>query len=36
MSLTFAEESELAKAIPNVLNIKIADALSGGRQRVCR
>ncbi len=32
MSLTFAEESELAKAIPNVLNIKIADALASSRQ----
>jgi DNA polymerase-3 subunit alpha len=32
MSLTFAEENELAKTIPNVLNIKLSQALSSSRQ----
>ena len=32
MSLTFVEENELAKTIPNVLNIKLSQALSSSRQ----
>ncbi len=32
MGLTFAEESELAKAIPNVLNISIEEALRASKQ----
>lgn len=32
LSLTYAEENVLAKTIPNVLNIKIADALESSKQ----
>lgn len=32
IGLTFAEENELAKEIPNVLNIRIADALSASKR----
>jgi DNA polymerase III alpha subunit len=32
MAFTFAEESELAREIPNVLNIRIEQALSSSKR----